>query len=142
MTAATLVLIAPCSLLLGAALQILVARLCSSRTKGILAFLTCLPAVLAVIAIGMTHTVQAGQAVEVNLLQWDGPLALVLHVDALSVLFAFMGTALGAFVLLYSIGYMAHDKSATRFFATMLIFIGGFVGLVYSANLFLFYLCW
>ena len=142
MTAATLVLIAPCSLLLGAALQILVARLCSSRTKGILAFLTCLPAVLAVIAIGMTHAVQAGQAVEVNLLQWDGPLALVLHVDALSVLFAFMGTALGAFVLLYSIGYMAHDKSATRFFASMLVFIAGFVGLVYSANLFLFYLCW
>ncbi len=24
----------------------------------------------------------------------------------------------------------------------MLIFIGGFVGLVYSANLFFFYLCW
>ena len=142
MTAATLVLIAPCSLLLGAALQILVARLCSSRTKGILAFLTCLPAVFAVVAVGMMHSVQAGQAVEVNLLQWDGPLALVLHVDALSVLFAFMGTALGAFVLLYSIGYMAHDKSATRFFASMLVFIAGFVGLVYSANLFLFYLCW
>ena len=53
-----------------------------------------------------------------------------------------MGTGLGAFVLLYSIGYMAHDKSATRFFATMLVFIGGFVGLVYSANLFIFYLCW
>jgi multicomponent Na+:H+ antiporter subunit A len=142
MIAGVFVLIAPCSLLLGAALQILVARLCSSRSKGILAFLACLPAVAAVIALGATPAVQAGQAVEVNLLQWDGPLALVLHVDALSVLFAFMGTALGAFVLLYSIGYMAHDKSATRFFATMLVFIGGFVGLVYSANLFLFYLCW
>ena len=75
-------------------------------------------------------------------LQWDGPLALVFHVDALSVLFALMGTGLGAFVLLYSIGYMAHDKSATRFFASMLVFIAGFVGLVYSANLFFFYLCW
>jgi len=60
------------------------------------------------------------------------------HVDALSVLFALMGTGLGAFVLLYSIGYMAHDKSATRFYASMLVFIGGFVGLVYSANLFIF----
>jgi NADH:ubiquinone oxidoreductase subunit 5 (subunit L)/multisubunit Na+/H+ antiporter MnhA subunit len=28
-----------------------------------------------------------------------------------------MGTGLGGFVLLYSIGYMAHDKSATRFYA-------------------------
>jgi multicomponent Na+:H+ antiporter subunit A len=140
MTAATLVLIAPCSLLLGAALQILVARLCSARTKGILAALACLPAVLAVAA--TAPSVWAGQAIEVNPLRWDGPLALVLHVDALSILFALMGTGLGGFVLLYSIGYMAHDKAATRFYASMLVFIAGFVGLVYSANLFFFYLCW
>jgi multicomponent Na+:H+ antiporter subunit A len=140
MTAATLVLIAPCSLLLGAALQILVARLCSARTKGILAVLACLPAVLAVA--GTAPSVWAGQAIEVNPLRWDGPLALVLHVDALSILFALMGTGLGGFVLLYSIGYMAHDKAATRFYASMLVFIAGFVGLVYSANLFFFYLCW
>ncbi len=75
-------------------------------------------------------------------LPWDGPLALVLHVDALSVLFAFMGACIGGLVLLYSIGYMAHDKSATRFYAIMLVFIGGFIALVYSANLFIFYLCW
>jgi multicomponent Na+:H+ antiporter subunit A len=140
MNAETLILIAPCSLLLGAALQILVARLFSARTKGILAFLTCLPAVAAVA--GLASSVRTGQAVELNALHWDGPLALVFHVDALSVLFALMGTGLGAFVLLYSIGYMAHDKAATRFYATMLVFIGGFVGLVYSANLFFFYLCW
>ncbi|MGD0859231.1 MAG: proton-conducting transporter membrane subunit [Terracidiphilus sp.] len=140
MTAATLVLIAPCSLLLGAALQILVARLCSARTKGILAALACLPAVLAVAA--TAPSVWAGQAIEVAPLPWDGPLALVLHVDALSILFALMGTGLGGFVLLYSIGYMAHDKAATRFYASMLVFIAGFVGLVYSANLFFFYLCW
>src|SRR5450631_2944403 len=140
MTAATLILVAPCSLLLGAALQILVARLCSARTKGILAFLACVPAMFAVI--GMVPSVRSGQAIELNLFQWDSPLALVLHVDALSVLFAFMGSSIGALVLLYSIGYMAHDKSATRFFCTMLVFIGGFVGLVFSANLFIFYLCW
>ena len=140
MTVPTLILIAPSSLLVGALLQLLVAKFCSARAKGILAFLSCLPAVLAVAA--TARSVQAGQAIELNLFQWDGPLAMVLHVDALSVLFAFMGTCLGAFVLLYSISYMAHDKSATRFFTTMLIFIGGFVGLVYSANLFFFYLCW
>jgi multicomponent Na+:H+ antiporter subunit A len=140
MTAATLILVAPCSLLLGAVLQILVAKLCSARTKGILAALTCLPPVLAVAA--TLRLVQTGQAIELNMHAWDGPLALVLHVDALSVLFALMGTLLGGCVMLYSIGYMAHDKSATRFYASMLIFIGGFVGLVYSANLFIFYLCW
>ena len=140
MNAETLILIAPCSLLVGAALQIVAAKLLNARAKGILAFLTCLPAVASVAA--LVGWVKAGQAVDLNVLHWDGPLALVLHVDALSVLFALMGTGLGAFVLLYSIGYMAHDKSATRFYASMLVFIGGFVGLVYSANLFIFYLCW
>src|SRR3954469_11276511 len=114
MSDAALILIAPCSLLLGAALQILIARLCSARTKGILALLFCLPALLAVI--GTLRLAQSGQAIDLNVAAWDGPLALVLHVDALSALFALMGTAIGAFVLLYSIGYMAHDKSATRFY--------------------------
>ncbi|MFZ0340459.1 MAG: NADH-quinone oxidoreductase subunit L, partial [Terracidiphilus sp.] len=140
MDAATLILMAPCTLLLGAALQILVARLCSAQTKGILAFLICLPAIFAVI--GLAPAVRNGQSIDLHPLPWDGPLALVLHVDALSVLFAFMGAVIGGLVLLYSIGYMAHDKSATRFYAIMLVFIGGFISLVFSANLFIFYLCW
>jgi NADH:ubiquinone oxidoreductase subunit 5 (subunit L)/multisubunit Na+/H+ antiporter MnhA subunit len=140
MSAVNLILVAPCSLLLGAALQILVAKFVSARTKGILATLFCLPSLLAVAA--LVRLVQTGQTADVNLFRWDGPLALVLHVDALSVLFALMGAGIGGFVLLYSIGYMAHDKSATRFYATMMVFIGGFIGLVYSANLFILYLCW
>ncbi len=139
-TTSTLIWMAPGSLLVGAVLQILVARLCSARTKGILAFLSSLPALAAVA--GLAPLVHNGQAIELNPLPWDGPLAFVLHIDALSLLFAFMGTCIGGLVLLYSIGYMAHDKSATRFFATMLVFIGGFIGLVFSANLFIFYLCW
>jgi len=82
------------------------------------------------------------QSVDMQMGAWDGPLALVLHVDALSILFAFMGASIGGLVLLYSIGYMAHDKAATRFYCAMLVFIGGFISLVFSANLFIFYLCW
>ncbi|UWZ83588.1 proton-conducting transporter transmembrane domain-containing protein [Occallatibacter riparius] len=140
MSDVALILIAPCSLLAGAALQILIAKLCSARIKGIVATLSCLPALLAVA--GTAPLLQSGQAIHANLAGWDGPLALVLHADALSVLFALMGTGIGGFVLLYSIGYMAHDKAATRFYASMLVFIAGFVGLVFSANLLIFYLCW
>ncbi len=140
MDAATLILLAPCSLFAGAILQILAAKLCSARVKGVLAFLSCLPAMVGVA--GVAPLVHAGRSIDLKPLPWDGPLALVLHVDALSVLFAFMGACIGGLVLLYSIGYMAHDKSATRFYATMLVFIAGFIGLVYSANLFIFYLCW
>ncbi|MGO8756657.1 MAG: proton-conducting transporter membrane subunit [Terracidiphilus sp.] len=136
----TLILLAPCSLIAGAVLQILIAPLRSARFKGILAFLSCLPALAAVA--GIAPWVRNGEALDLHPLPWDGPLAFVLHIDALSVLFAFMGACIGGLVLLYSIGYMAHDKSATRFYATMLVFIGGFIALVYSANLFIFYLCW
>jgi NADH:ubiquinone oxidoreductase subunit 5 (subunit L)/multisubunit Na+/H+ antiporter MnhA subunit len=135
-----MILLAPCSLLVGAVLQLLVARFFSARAKGILALLFCLPSLVAVI--GLAPAVQNGQGIDLNPLPWDGPLAMVLHVDALSILFAFMGACIGGLVLLYSIGYMARDKSATRFYATMLIFIGGFITLVYCANLFIFYLCW
>lgn len=134
------ILIGPCTLLLGAALQISLSRLRNAKTKGIVAVLSCLPAVAAVA--WSLPSVRAGQAIHTNLTSWDGPLALVFHVDALSVLFAFMGALLGFIVLLYSIGYMAHDTAATRFYCTMLLFIGGFMGLVCSANLFLIYLSW
>ncbi|MBS1803165.1 MAG: hypothetical protein JST28_07335 [Acidobacteria bacterium] len=140
MTAVTLILVAPCSLLLGAILQLLVARLCSAKAKGILAVLFCLPSLLAVI--GTAPHVFAGQSIDFTAQQWNLPSAFAIHVDALSVLFALMGTSIGGFVLLYSVGYMAHDKAASRFYTTMLIFIAGFVGLVYSANLFVFYGCW
>jgi len=135
-----LILLAPCSLLLGALLQMVIARLCGARTKGIVAVVCSLPAVLAVAS--SIRAVQAGRAIEFNLLHWDRGFALTFHVDALSVLFALMGSALGAIVLLYSIGYMAQDRAASRFYATMLLFIGGFIALVMSANLLFFYLCW
>jgi NADH:ubiquinone oxidoreductase subunit 5 (subunit L)/multisubunit Na+/H+ antiporter MnhA subunit len=140
MTAASLVILAPCSLLAGAALELLLARLLSARAKGVIALLSCLPSLLAVLATG--PFIRGGGAIDFSVLPLDGPLALVFHVDALSVLFAFMGTAIGAVVLLYSIDYMAEDQSATRFYVVMLTFISGLVGVVYSANLFFLYLCW
>src|SRR5215831_8524660 len=140
MTAVTLILVAPCSLLLGALLQLLIARLCSAKTKGILALLFATPSLVAVIA--TAPLVFAGQAIDFTVRQWNLAATIAIHVDALSVLFALMGTGIGGFVLLYSVSYMQHDKSATRFYATMLVFIAGFVGLVYCANLFMLYGCW
>ncbi|HEX7730010.1 MAG TPA: proton-conducting transporter membrane subunit [Terracidiphilus sp.] len=124
----------------GIVLQLIAARLLSSRAKGVLALVTSLPSLAAVIA--AFPQVHASGAIDWNAMPWDGPLALVFHVDALSLMFAAMGTVLGAIVLLYSIGYMAHNRGATRFYALMLTFIAGMVGLVYSANLFAVYLCW
>jgi NADH:ubiquinone oxidoreductase subunit 5 (subunit L)/multisubunit Na+/H+ antiporter MnhA subunit len=112
----------------------------SPRGKGILAVLSGIPAVAAVIL--LFSPVHGGGAIEVRSVGWDGLASLVFHVDALSVLFAFMGTTIGLIVLIYSVGYMAEEKAATRFYALMLPFIAGLVGLVLSANLLLMYVCW
>ena len=139
LTPASTVLFAIGPLLAGVVLQLFFARLISARAKGVLALLTCLPSLVAVLA---AYPAIAARAVDVHLSPWDGPLSLAFHVDALSLMFALMGTGIGAIVLLYSIDYMKRDVAATRFYALMLTFIGGLVGLVCSADLLLFYFWW
>jgi multicomponent Na+:H+ antiporter subunit A len=121
-------------------MQLLVARMLSPRSKGVLAFLSCLASLGAVL--GTYPGVRDGSAIQLRLGTWDGPLAFVLHVDALSLLFAFMATGIGALVLLYSIDYMAKEASTTRFYCIILAFISGMITLVYSANLLILYLGW
>lgn len=140
MSSETLVLLGLLPLIAGVLLQLLAGRLLSSRAKGVLALASCLPSLLAVLAT-LARVLKTGP-IDFTAMPWDGPLVLVFHVDALSLMFALMGTGLGAIVLLYSISYMAEERAATRFYAFMLTFICGMVGLVYSANLFFLYLCW
>jgi multicomponent Na+:H+ antiporter subunit A len=140
MTPGTLALAAVGVLAVGIALELLLARVAAPRAKGVLALLCSLTALGAVLA--LAPSVRGGAAVEIALARWDGPLQLVLHVDALSVLFAAMAAGIGAAVLLFSVGYMAEDPACTRFYALMLAFIAGLLGLVFSANLFLVYACW
>ena len=137
---AYLLLFPSAALCAGALLQIVLSKWLSSRGKGIVALLSAIPALAGVLC--LLPIIRDGRTLHVSLQPWDGPLAVVLHADALSALFACMGSLLGTIVLLYSIGYMRRDPAASRFYATMLLFIGGFVALVYSANLFLLYLCW
>ena len=140
LTPMSVVLCALGPLFAGVVLQILMARLLSSRAKGVLAVLCCVPSLAAVIA--AFPMISGGTPLDLRLRMWDGLFAVAFHVDALSLLFASMGTGIGLIVLLYSVDYMAEEKSATRFYSIMLTFIGGFVGLVYFSNIFLLYMCW
>lgn len=127
-------------LLGGLILELGLARLLSSRGKGWLAFASCLVALGGVVAIW--PAIQHGQVIETRLLAWDGPATLAYHVDGLSFLFALMAAGIGAAILLYSVACMADDPAATRFYTLMLVFIAGLIHLVYTADLFLFYLSW
>lgn len=124
----------------GISLLILFSRLMSSRQKGMLSFIACLIAFCSVF-ITFIHVLNKG-ALQGTLFTWDGPLSYAYHADGLSLLFALMASGIGAIVLFYSIDYMAEEPGSTRFYVLMLIFIGGVVHLVYSANLFIFYASW
>ena len=127
-------------LLAGALLQAVCSPWLSGRTKGWLAFATSLVAFAAVLV--LWPSTYRGQTLDLRLTGWDGPLSLSYHVDGLAQLFALMGAGIGATVLLYSIGYMAEDRAATRFYILMQVFIAGLINFVYASDLLLMYASW
>ena len=63
-------------------------------------------------------------------------------VDPLSVLMASIATFIGAWIMLYSVGYMEHEEGLPRYFFFMTFFIGGMTGLVMADNLLQLYIFW
>ena len=140
MNDSSLVLTPILALLAGVVLEGILAGALSRRGKGWLAFASALASLAGVVA--AWPRILAGHIVSVAFGHWDGPLQLAYHVDGLSLLFALMATGIGSAVLLYSVAYMDREKGTTRFYALMLIFIAGLIHLVYTADLFIFYLNW
>ena len=103
-----LVVFAPAALLAGVLAQVVFGKVLSARAKGILAVLSATPALATVLL--LFPAVHRSGAIDVNSISRDGPASLVFHVDALSLLFALMGTAIGLIVLIYSVSYMAEDR--------------------------------
>ncbi|MHB9863585.1 proton-conducting transporter transmembrane domain-containing protein [Streptomyces sp. YIM S03343] len=127
-------------LLLGVVLQAALSRVLSGAAKGWLAMGMATASCAAVIA--LWPTILGGEVLDRRLGSWDGPVSLTFHVDGLALLFAFMATSIGAAILLYSVPYMAHDISATRFYIIMQVFIAGLITLVFAADLLLMYAGW
>jgi proton-translocating NADH-quinone oxidoreductase chain N len=126
---------------IGLLLQIALGGFLKPRAKGWLAFLSGLAALFSTLY--LIPLVARGVPLETTLLPWDQGVAWQARVDGLSLVFSLMATGIGTAILFYCIDYMAHEQSGTtRFYVLMLTFIAGLVGLVYSANLLLAYLCW
>lgn len=64
------------------------------------------------------------------------------RVDQLSIVMALVVTGVGAFIHLYSIGYMWNDRGYWKFFAYLNLFIFFMLNLVMSNNLLLLFLGW
>jgi len=65
-----------------------------------------------------------------------------LLIDPLSVMMASIATGIGALIVLYSVGYMAHEEGLPRYYFFMLFFIGGMTLLVLSENFLMLYIGW
>lgn len=129
------------ALLIGAVVQIALGSVLSPKMKGWLAALSGLVAFAATLA--LLPSIAAGGNLEGTIARWDQGIGLSYHVDGLSLVFMLMATGIGSAILLYCVGYMAHEPAGTtRFYTLMLIFIAGLVNLVCSANLLLAYLSW
>lgn len=68
------------------------------------------------------------------------PLGLVL--DPLTAVMLVTVTFLALLILVYSIGYMAHDDNFARFFCFMSLFGAAMLGIVISNSLLLLFICW
>ena len=107
----------------------------------------CLAAVLTVIyGIQFLQAPPASGVDRLLLWQWFQPAAcpsaISLSVDALSLVFIFIITFVGALIHIYSTAFMRQDRDYARFFACMNLFVGSMLLLVMADNLVLLYLGW
>ena len=63
-------------------------------------------------------------------------------VDPISALMLIVVTVVGFLVMLYSIGYMHHDRGLPRYYAELSLFLASMTGLVLADNLLEFFLFW
>lgn len=69
-------------------------------------------------------------------------ISISLRLDALSLVFVFIITFVGALIHIYSTAFMRHDRDYSRFFACMNLFVFAMLLLVMADNLVLMYLGW
>lgn len=69
-------------------------------------------------------------------------LSLSFYLDGLSLLFFLLIAGIGAFILIYTEGYMAGHSQKGRFFSYLLFFMGSMMGVVLASNLLALFVFW
>src|SRR5688572_27852282 len=104
-------------------------------------------AVIAImLGVQFIQTPPAGEAYAQTLWHWmsteNFSVSVSLRIDALSMVFVFIITFVGALIHIYSTAVMRHDRDYSRFFACMNLFVVAMLLLVMADNLVLMYLGW
>ena len=83
---------------------------------------------------------------DVHLYSWipvaDFQVNVNLLVDQLSICFVLLITGVGSLIIIYSVGYMAHDPERRRFFGYMNLFLAAMLLLVLADNYLVLYVGW
>ena len=102
--------------------------------------------IAALMSLSMLPDVLGGYTTEISVLWMKITPSVTIEagviVDPLSVFLALIATCIGALIVLYSLGYMKGDKSLTRYWFWMQLFIGGMVLLVMANNLLQLFVGW
>jgi len=98
------------------------------------------------LGIGFLASIPSGGVLSTTLYTWFNAGGLqadiTFNLDALSLVFCFVITFVGALIHLYSVEFMKDDEGFARFFAYMNLFVGSMLILVLADNLLLLYLGW
>ena len=97
-------------------------------------------AVTAAMVVMLLADVLKGHMAFVSLVTILPGLDLAFRADPLAVLFGALASVLWVFTVIYSTGYMAHEKNRRRYFVYFLLSLGTTMGIAFSANLFTLYL--
>jgi NADH-quinone oxidoreductase subunit L len=134
--------------LLGFLILSLAGRRLSKRVIAVVgAGVVCVAAIATIwLGINFLQTPPEINAYTVTLWQWmnvaNFKCSFSFRVDALSLVFLFVITFVGALIHIYSAGFMKHDRDYARFFASMNLFVCSMLILVMADNLVLMYLGW
>ncbi len=67
---------------------------------------------------------------------------VTVHVDGLAAFLALVVNSLGFLIVVYSQGYMGHEKGLPRYYSLVQLFIGAMTGLVLAGNFLQLYIFW
>lgn len=67
---------------------------------------------------------------------------LAFYLDGLSLMFGFIITGIGTFIVLYGSGYLGNDAHLPRFYCAVLLFMGSMLGVVLADNLISIFVFW
>jgi NADH-quinone oxidoreductase subunit L len=95
-------------------------------------------------ALGLYQIQLFGTAVSESATAWVPFLnvSLEVKIDGLSVILSAFVSCLSFIIILYSAGYMQHEKAHVRFYSLILLFVGGMLGLVMAGNVVQLYFFW